>query len=186
MPCGACNSTAPGCISLVGWNNGVASPRGTFEVVVRDLANNPVVGAEVRVDLSNVPDVRLCAQQLASGVVVDCPTAGALGTTDANGRVVFTLMGGGKGMSNTLLNGGRIFANGVLIASPTVSAYDLDGHDGVGSNDLSYWLTDFGNFQPFGRSDYDCSGGVGANDLSLWLSEFGSGASSLPCAAICP
>ena len=49
----------------------------------------------------------------------------------------------------------------VLIGSPTVAAYDLDGASGVGANDLSAWLTDFGSGQPYGRSDFDCSGGVG-------------------------
>jgi hypothetical protein len=185
MPGGG-NSTTPACISLVGWNNGSASPRGTFEVVVRDLANNPLVGAIVKVDLSNALDLVLCAQQLAPGIVVDCPTASASQTSDVNGRVVFTLLGGGVGPASTLLGGARIYANGTLIASPTVSAYDLDGHNGVGANDLSLWLTDFGTGNPYGRSDYDCSGGVGANDFSFWLSEFGSSPSAFSCAASCP
>jgi hypothetical protein len=185
MPGGG-NSSTPSCISLVGWNNGSASPRGTFEVVVRDLANNPVVGATVKVDLSNAPDLHLCAQQLEPGVIMDCPTGSASMTTDSNGRAVFTLLGGSTGFASTLLNGGRIYANGTLIASPTVSAYDLDGANGVGANDLSRWLTDFGSGAPYGRSDFDCSNSVGANDFSLWLSEFGSSASAFSCAASCP
>jgi hypothetical protein len=100
----------------------------------------------------------------------------------------FTLLGGSNGAGNasTLLGGGQIFANGSLLQHPTVSAYDLDGASGVGANDLSAWLGDFGSGQPFGRSDYDCSGNVGANDLSLWFNAFGSGTMVESCAASCP
>ena len=108
--------------------------------------------------------------------------------TDVTGSVTFTVLGGSNGAGNatTLLGGGRIYANGTLIASPTVAAYDLDGSSGVGANDLSAWLTDFGLGQPYGRSDFDCSGGVGANDLSFWLTEFGAGTSAASCAVSCP
>jgi len=30
------------------------------------------------------------------------------------------------------------------------------------------------------------AGGIGANDLSLWLTEFGAGTSASSCAASCP
>jgi hypothetical protein len=108
--------------------------------------------------------------------------------TAADGSAHFTILGGSNGGGNavTLLGGGRIFANGTLIASPTVSAFDLDGGSGVGANDLSCWLTDFGSGQPFGRADYDCSGGVGANDLSFWLTAFGQGTMTQSCGASCP
>ena len=84
------------------------------------------------------------------------------------------------------MNAGRIYANGVLIGSPTVSAYDLDGANGVAINDLSAWLTDFGSGIQYGRSDYDCSGSVSINDLSLWLTLFGNSASQESCVIACP
>lgn len=181
------NSTVPSCISLVGSNGSTASANGTFVVVVRDLANNPVPGVHVTVDLSNAPDLHLCAQQLAPGIIMDCPanTAGAI--TDAAGRATLTLLGGGvAAAAGSGLNNGRIYADGILLGSPTVSAFDLDGVSGVGANDFSLWFSDFLTGLPLGRSDYDCSGSLGANDLSVWLTEFGSGASSLSCAASCP
>jgi hypothetical protein len=182
------NWTVPPCISLVGSDGHLASPIGAFEVVIRDLANNPMPGVEVTVEVSNATDIHLCAQQLDPGVVMDCPNGRARATTDANGVARFTLLGGSNGAGNasTLLNGGRIYAFGVLGGTPTVSAYDLDGESGVGSNDLSAWLGDFGSGVAYGRADYDCSGALGANDFSLWLTAFGAGNQVASCAAACP
>lgn len=151
------NSTVPSCITLVGSDGTNASALGTFTVIHRDLANNPIPGAQIVVDLSNANDMHLCAQQLAPGIVMDCPHNRAIGITDANGRATFTLLGGSNGAGNasSLLNGGRIYADGVLLGSPTVAAYDLDGGSGVGANDLSAWLADFGSGVPYGRCDHD-------------------------------
>jgi hypothetical protein len=183
----AANSTTPACITLVGNTAGIPDGYGTFTVTVRDLANNPLNGASVVVDLVNCTDLALCDDQLDGAALVNCIAKTTRKFTDALGQVTFTVLGGSNGGGNatTLLGGGRIYANGTLIASPTVSAIDLDGASGVGANDLSAWLGDFGSGFAFGRSDYDCSGDIGANDLSLWLGAFGSGASSASCAVSC-
>lgn len=81
---------------------------------------------------------------------------------------------------------GRILWDGRFIGAPTVAAYDLDGSHGVGANDLSVWLDDFGSTLDIGRGDYAGSGFIGANDLSMWLSVFGSATSLESCAASCP
>src|SRR5262249_38832531 len=176
------------CITLVGSVAGTVDPAGTFTVIVRDLANNPLAGASVVVDLAACHDEAICNDQLDLSATVNCGAKTTRKFTNGLGSVTFTVLGGSNGAGNasTFLNGGRIFANGTLIASPTVSAFDLDGSNGVGANDLSAWLTDFGSGQPFGRSDYDCSGVVGANDLAFWLTSFGSGASASSCLAACP
>jgi hypothetical protein len=187
--CDLCVPMAPCCISLVGSNGGVpAQSVGQFHVDYRDLANHPVAGAAITIDLSDAFDLVLCADQLDPNVVVDCLHKRVTGITDANGGVLFTILGGSKGGGNasTLLGGGKIFANGTLIGSPTVSAYDLDGSGGVGANDLSAWLGDFGSGQNFGRSDYDCTDTIGASDLSLWLGVFGSGTMTSSCGGSCP
>ena len=82
----------------------------------------------------------------------------------------------------------KIYENGTLIGSPTACTFDLDGSDGVGVNDLSVWLTDFGALgnPAFGRSDFDCSGSVGINDFSVWLTAFGRGDQAQSCGATCP
>ena len=186
------NSTVPPCISLVGTAGSppVSDAHGTFSVVVRDLANNPLNGASVVIDLSNAHDLKICNDQNDAGALVNCAAKTTRKFTDITGTVSFTVLGGsnGGGNASTLLGGGRIFANGTLIGSPTVSAFDLDGANGVGVNDLSVWLGDFGTpgNPAFGRSDYDCSGAVGVNDLSVWLGEFGAGTSLASCAVSCP
>jgi len=182
------NSVVPSCISLVGSSGGVAAAAGQFTVVVRDLANNPLVGAVVTIELLSCPDLDICADQLDPAAVVDCANKHVNKLSDGAGTATFTVLGGSNGAGNavTLLNGGRVYVNGTLIGSPTVSAFDLDGHSGVGANDLSAWLTDFGSGNSFGRSDYDCSNSVGANDLSLWLTAFGSGTMTQSCATSCP
>ena len=189
LPCNFCNSTTPLCISLVGSNGSApAAATGQFSVILRDLANNPIPGATVVIDLSSALDLHFCADQMDADATVDCAHKTVAKVTAADGSVSFTLLGGSNGAGNasTLLQGGKIFANGTQIQSPTVSAFDLDGSGGVGANDLSAWLGDFGTGQPFGRSDYDCSGNVGANDLSLWLNAFASGTMVESCAASCP
>jgi len=182
------NWTTPSCIPLVGSHGGVpATAFGQVEIIARDLANDPMVGVAVVVDLSNCLDLQLCADQLDPGAIVNCAAKTVRKLTDANGHVAFTILGGGSGQpASTLLNGGRIFGNGVLYQTPTISTFDLDGSGGVGANDLSAWLGDFGTGNPFGRSDYDCSGSIGANDLSIWLSAFGSGTMTESCGPSCP
>jgi hypothetical protein len=182
------NDTSPSCISLVGTNGSTPAPGGEFTVICRDLANNPMAGAVVVIDLSGCPEVFLCADQLDPAVTVDCAHKTASKLTAADGSVHFTLLGGSNGAGNavTLLGGGRIFKNGTLIQAPTVSTFDLDGANGVGAGDLSAWLTDFGLGISYGRSDYDCNGTVGASDLSFWLTAFGSGTMTVSCASHCP
>ena len=183
------NSTVPACLKLVGAKAGVVDPHGTFSIIVRDLANNPLNGASVVVDLSNCPDLRLCNDQLDAGATVNCAAKTTRKFTDVTGTVTFTVLGGSKGAgtASELQNAGRVFANGTLLSSPTVSAFDLDGAGGVGINDLSVWLGDFGTSgnPAFGRSDFDCSHTVGINDLSVWLTEFGFGTSISSCAVNC-
>ena len=72
--CGGCiepaNSTVPACITLVGRDGtGAADPRGQFTVTIRDIANNPMANALVRVDLGAAPDLFLCGTQEAGLVV---------------------------------------------------------------------------------------------------------------------
>jgi hypothetical protein len=184
------NSVTPPCISLVGSLAGVPDANGTFTVTVRDLANNPLNGASVVVDLSGCTDLAICSDQLDAGAVVNCAAKTTRKFTNIAGQVSFIVLGGSNGSGNatTLLAGAKIYANGTLIGSPTASSFDLDGANGVGINDLSVWLTDFGTAgnPAFGRSDFDCNGSVGINDLSVWLTEFGNGTSAASCAVSCP
>ena len=153
------NSNTPPCISLVGNLAGVPDAAGSFTVTVRDLANNPLNGASVVVDLSGCTDLAMCSDQLDAGAIVNCAAKTSRKFTNLAGQVSFIVLGGSNGANNatTLLAGAKIYANGTLIGSPTAACYDLDG-----------------------------AGGVGINDLSVWLAEFGLGTSAASCAVNCP
>ena len=182
------NSTTPACIRVIQSNGtSAAAAFGQFEVVVRDLANNPVTNASVVVDLSAIPEVALATDQLDPGVLVDCGAATVRRVTDVNGRVVFSIVGGGRAgiPASALIGAGKIFANGTQLASPTVSAFDLDGQQGLGAGDLAQFLNDFASGVNFGRSDFDCSNSVGAGDLAQWLRAFSSG-TQIVSAPSCP
>ena len=184
----AANSTAPDCISLVGSNAGTPDATGTFTVIVRDLANNPLNGASVVIDVSGCGDLNICNDQLDPNALVNCGAKTSRKVTDVTGSVTFIVLGGSNGAGNAIeLHGaGRIFANGTQLKAPTISAFDLDGALGIGANDLSAFVTDFASGQPYGRVDFDCNGTTGANDLSLWITLFAAGTSTSSCALACP
>src|SRR6266545_6253763 len=95
------NCEAPSCITLVGSAGGVPAARfGAFDVIIRDLANNPIANASVTIDLSACPDLHLCADQLDPGTVVDCAHETVSRLTDANGFAHFVLLGGSSGAGN--------------------------------------------------------------------------------------
>ena len=187
---GGChNCTLPTAIRLVGSSRGAPdATAGTFTIVVRDLAMNPVAHASVVIGFENCPDLTICADQLDADATVNCAARTVRKLADASGAVTFTILGhsNGAGGATTLANGGQIYVNGTFSMSPTVSAFDLDGSGGVGAGDLSVWLTDFGSDVGWGRSDYDGDGRVGAGDLSEWLTVFGAGGSAQSCSASCP
>lgn len=186
----ALNSTVPSSITLVGSVAGTPDGAGAFTVVARDPANNPLNGCSVVLDLSGCSDLILCSNQLDAGALVNCAAKTMRKFSNISGSVSFTVLGSSTGAGNatTLLNGAKIYWNGTLLGSPTVSALDLDGANGVGINDLSVWLSDYGTLgnPPFGRSNFDGDRALGVNDLSVWVTAFGAGGSTQGCASICP
>jgi len=183
------NSSVPACFSLMGSAAGSPDAYGTFTITVRDLANNPINGSSVVLDFSGPhADMVPCDDQLNGAVLVNCVAKTVRQFTDALGQATFTVLGGSNGGGNAVSIGSasKVYADGVLLASPGVSVFDLDDAGGVGANDLSAWLGDFGSGFAYSRADYDCSGDIGANDLSLWLGVFGAGTSSESCTGSCP
>jgi len=183
------NCTVPSAVRAVGTANGVPDrTAGEFLIVIRDFVNTPTPGALVVIDLSGAPDVVLCTDQLDANEVLNCGAHTVAKSTDALGQARFTLLGSSTGANDVPSPGwpARVFANGVLVRELSVSAFDLDGSQGVGGGDLSVWLSDFGSGAPHPRSDYDGTGDVSAADLAEWLTAFGSSASSESCRAACP
>jgi len=181
------NSTTPPCVRLVGNSGGVMDPAGTFTVTVRDLANLPINNSLVVVDFSSCSGLTICTTASA-GVTVDCGTQTARAFTGVGGTVTMTLGGhannsGGNVPPYASYNDGKIFADGVLLSSPSVSTFDHDG-SGMGPADLSAWLGDFFGGNNPSRSDYDCTGSpLGPSDLSTWLTVFFAGGSTTNCPA---
>jgi hypothetical protein len=183
------NSTTPSCIILVGSDGTTPSQAfGHFNVIYRDLANNPMPNAPIVVDLSGIPELFIAADQRDPALVVSCAEKRVTKLTDVNGRADFCIIGASlEGVPPVvLLGGGKIFAAGTLIGSPTVSAFDLDGRLGLGAGDLVQFLGDFASGNPYGRSDFDCSGSIGANDLTIWLRAFASATQIVSASATCP
>lgn len=183
------NSTAPLLIRVVGSSSGVPDASiGEFLVVVRGLTKDTFNAAAVVADFSRCPDVAICADPLDPGSFVNCGAKTVRRFTNVFGEARFTILGAstGAGSAASVDSCVRIFANGVLLRTARFATFDLDGSGGVGANDLSAWLSDFGSGLPWDRSDFDGSGSVGAGDLSEWLGVNGAGGSTQSCAATCP
>lgn len=181
-------STLPPRIFIVGWNGTVPdAPAGEFAITVRDLGGNPVVGSTVMVDFSPITELRIATSMMDAAAFTNCPHRYVRRATDAAGVAKLTVMGRANGLSPQLGElRANIYADGVLLGSVPVSIFDLDGAGGMGANDVSLWLGDYGSLQYYGRGDYDGNGRLGANDLSLWIGILGAGGSSLSVTTVCP
>lgn len=176
------NSTVPAHVTLVGCDQfGSPDPAGTITCVIRNLANIPEPGAIVVIDFTQTPDMQPSMVQPDPGVWVNCMAGSRMlsALCDNNGAVTFHVVGSATHTGASGANDQRvtIMANGVLMDSPTVSAFDEDGVNGVGPADLADFMQDFFSGQYWERSDFDGNGALDPNDLSLWVKEFFSGES---------
>ena len=141
------NCTSPAFIRVVGALTQTATPdstAGKFSVIVRDLANNPISGSNVVVDFSGCNDIKIASNQIHP-YVTNCVTKSVSQNTDGTGTAAFTLLGSSWNAGTyTALGCSKIYADGVLLSSPTVAAFDLDGATGVTTADLSVWLAENG------------------------------------------
>ena len=178
----------PPAIRLVGSTGGVPDTAGRFTVVVRDWSGVPVADAAVVVDLSATPDLRLCDDMLDPGIVVNCATRTARGTTDATGTVKMTLLGASAAGLPTTATGARMYADGVLFTPLTwrVSVVDLNGSGGATGTDLGVLLGDIGASVYAQRSDLTGDGALSGTDLGRLLTIIGGARSTVSCARVCP
>ena len=181
-PPGGDDSDVPCGITLVGTHSGVPDPRGEFLVIIRDLAQNPVEGCEVSIDFQRCFDTQVSLDQPWPGLSVEC-VAGApsyaivRGTTDANGTVVFRIVGGarntGSGRPAGGLKSARGFVNGFDITTPVggvnVAAYDQNSSGGANPADIALMLSDAFSPGLEGRSDFNCSNTINPVDVSMML-----------------
>ena len=187
----AANSTVPTGIAVVGHLSGTADPVGLFSVTVKDVAGNPMNGASVVVDFSGCADIKICAQAEQTavsnpGALVNCAAKTIRLFTNGSGVVSFDILGGSRpGLGTSHANAGRVFANGVLIGSPSVAAYNLDGAGPINATDFGLFLTDFALDNTLARSNFKFSGVINATDLGKILTVFAAGKSATSCTTSC-
>jgi len=168
-----------------------------FTVVVRDIANNPVGGVLVEIEIPSPAHsgVRIGSTQHFRGEVPDCEAdfTSITATTNGIGQASFVVIGGGA-YGNPTSSGGLVwlcnfdcvYFGMCEIGTFTIGVYDLDGGGGVSGADLSKWSSDFfGGTNP-PRSDYNGDGRVGGTDLSLWSDVFWRGREPNSPPAYCP
>ena len=182
------NSTIPNHVNLVGLGPaGADSVSGHCYVVHRDLANNPVPGAVITFDFSAVGDMTIASDQPDPRLTVNCATRTVSAVTDANGRADLTIVGAGiPGRPASAQFQFHIYADGILLGSPTLSAFDLNGTGGVDLTDLGLWLVDYVSGTNPMRSDFDGTGGVSLVDFSIWSAAFFHAGSPQSAASYCP
>jgi len=156
------NSTVPPCL--------VACPIGdlAFDVVVRDLANNPVVNSTVVLDFSRCPGAFLCTVPGMSPdpYLVDTGTRTLRRTTDATGLAHFPLRVGGVGAIGEVW----VLADGVVLAQRGLASPDQDGNGFVSwylLGDYTAFASKLGTPDPTG--DFDCNGIVDAADEAAFF-----------------
>ncbi len=182
------NSSVPAHVLLVGLASGAAdTTTGAFLIVIRDVSNNPVPGERIEFRLLNCPGARVAVDQRLPGVTSRCATHGILATTALDGSARMAAVGGGDPAGPHGAGPcAQVYAGGAFMGDVRVAYLDLDGLQGMGSNDLSIWLTDFGTGEPIGRSDFNGDQALGSDDLSVWLTLWAGATSVESPAAYCP
>jgi hypothetical protein len=178
------NSTkSSNCVRYVGLKVGVADPAGLFTVTVKDLVPNVIANSQVVIDFSACGDTHSAnqaSQEVALNLTVDGTNKTVRALTNGSGVATFKIVGGVTASRTPVAaaNCAKIFADGVLLSSVSVNAFDQDGAGGVALADLSLWSTDFYSGLNQRRSDYDCNNAVALPDLSIWATDFYSTNSS--------
>jgi hypothetical protein len=164
----AANSTLPNGIQLVGMNGGVVDAKGQAVVIVRDEFNNSA-GSTVTLVFDNCAsnpnsDLNLASVQpfLGNGCTISAP----------GGTATFRVLGGAKALPGN--NPGittaccTVLADGVVLGTLRVGAYDLNSSGGVNAADIALFLgTLFAS--PAGyrcRADYNGDGLCNSADLA--------------------
>lgn len=147
------NSTLPACMLAVP----EFPPTGS--VLVRDLANNLMIGVNVVLDFTGCDAIYMCPDVPPVNFPRFAPSP-VSSTTDFYGAANFNLRGGGS-----CLTGATVFANGVLLGTVRIVSPDQDGDGDVDAADqlLLQARIDTGDL----RADLDCDGIAGPDDQTV-------------------
>jgi hypothetical protein len=144
-----------------------------FDVVVRDVNNDPVPGHVVTLRFGD-SGMRLISVQ-NSGTTLDCAARSISRVTNASGAVNFAARVGGFDNANVI----EVLDNSVRLAMVKGRSTDLDGLDGRTTlGDLVIFASNFpGNAQ---ETDFDLNGMTGLGDFVLFSSEYNQGPTQQP------
>lgn len=131
-----------------------------FQAVVRDLANNPVEGAVVKLDFSACPSFAHCLGVPSPITVSDANRTLSM-VADATGTVVFYMPMGGICPGSAV----RIYADNVLLATRSLASPDRDGNGFPDLNDEAAIQALVGSSDP--TADFDCNGIVDDADVAF-------------------
>ena len=136
----------------------------SFRVVLRDIADLPIVGAAAMLDFSRT-SVRIYSIQ-EPGVTFDCASRTLARMTLGDGSATFHLRFGGHANGNDV----QISGNGVVISNIPARSTDMDELDGcTGLGDFGMFAERFLSPLPHPEADFDNSGGpVGLGDFSIF------------------
>jgi hypothetical protein len=141
----------------------------SFQVLVRDGANNAVPGSVVILNWSAVDGLALCSP------IASCPTPCTIAAiTDGDGRASFAVPAGGAGSGESI----SVTADGVPLGYMSLYPMDQDGDFDVDETD--YNIAAAAESLGGGRSDFNCNGYTDANDLQLLRTHSGHRCASAP------
>jgi hypothetical protein len=149
----------------------VGSPDGAFvaDVLVRDIALNPVSGSYVSLDFSTCAQFNYCVPA-CTDCTVDPVARTVHRFTDVSGHAVFNLrVGGGSCPDASHL---RVSADGVLLGSSRFSSLDQDGDLSVTTADVAQVQAVLGSHDT--RADFDGDQLVTAADVAIVQAHLGA------------
>jgi len=154
------DSDVPNCL--------IACPQGEllYQVVVRDLAHNPILGSNVTLDFAACPTFPYCGPTRAP-YDVDPTNRRFSRTTGVGGVVDFNLALRGTCGNITV----AVFADGVLLKQVRLALMDQNGDGAVGSDDAAIATGKIGGGDR--SADVDCSGSITASDISIIVAHSG-------------
>src|SRR5262249_20398664 len=159
---------------LVGNSSGIDMGN-TYHVVVRDLANSPVVGRPVAIWFSSSP-ARPDVEQEA-GSTTDCAALTITRTSDATGSATFHARMGGYDNTKTV----RVLASGVVLALIQVRSTDMNGDGATGGADFNAFRQRFLLDPHAPETDFNLDGITNGFDFDLFRTQFLSGVTSTVC-----
>jgi hypothetical protein len=160
------NSSTPACMVFCPMGD-VFPASQPFTVVVRDLANVPVAGSSVVIDLSGCPAAYICTPIPGDPYTTNLLARTLSRVTDGSGTAVIPARVGGTAPAGCV----KVYADGVLLKSYALASPDQNGN-GITSNlyepgDDPLFAAKMGTADP--TADFDCDGGlVDADDQLIF------------------